>query len=158
MSEKTEQMFIPDALWQIVKNFLFTPPTCLLCKTEKQKVRNLTDKVLNKSGTDIVMKGMLTSRGQHLCKCVRKSDGTATFSYACTRHYALNTAMKIALAQKEMFYRAREVVTHHKVGTKELRTNICANLTKQDLMRLLCSKRSKDEIGKEVLTLCKIEL
>ena len=150
MSDKTEQMFIPDALWELVKNFLFTPPTCLLCKTEKPKVRNFTNKVLNKSG--------LTSRGQHLCKCVRKSDGTATFSYACTRHYALNTAMKITLAQKEMFYRAREVVTHHKVGTKELRTHISTNLTKQDLMRLLCSKRSKDEIGKEVLTLCKIDL
>lgn len=158
MSNKTELMFIPDALWQMVKDFLFTPPTCLLCKTEKQKVRNLTHSVLNKYGTEIMMKGILTNPGQHLCKCVRKSDGTATFSYACTRHYALNTAMKIALAQKEMFYKAREVVTHHKVGTKELRTHISTNLTKNDLMRLLCSKRSKDEIGKEVLTLCKIGL
>jgi|694.fasta_scaffold97654_3 hypothetical protein len=158
MTDKTEQMFIPDALWQIVKNFLFSPPMCLLCKTEKQKVRNLTDKVLNKSGSDIIMKGMLTSWGLHLCKGVRKSDGTMTFSYVCNRHYALNNQMKIKLAQKEMFNRAREVVTHHKVGTKELRTNICNHLTKQDLMRLLCSKRSKTDVGKEVLTLCKIEL
>ena len=137
MSNKTELMFIPDVLWQIIKDFLFTPPICLLCKTEKPKIRNL---------------------GQHLCKCVRKSDGTATFSYACTRHYALNTAMKMTLAQKEMFYKAREIVNHSKVGTKELRTLISTNMTKNDLMRLLCSKRSKDEIGKEVVTLCKIGL
>lgn len=158
MTNKTEQMFIPDALWSMVKCFLFTPPTCLLCNTEKQKVRNLTNKVLNKSGSDIIMKGMLTSQGTFLCKGVRKPDGTMTFSYVCNRHYALNNQMKIKLAQKEMFYRAREVATHANIGTKELRTHISNHLTKQDLMRLLCSKRSKNEIGKEVLTLCKIEL
>ena len=158
MSEKTEQMFIPDALWQIVKNFLFTPPTCLLCAARKQKVCNLTTNVLNQSGTETMMKGLRTNLGQYLCKCVCNPDGTMTFYYVCNRHYALNTAWKMALAQKEMFYRAREVVTHHKVGTKELRTHISTNLTKQDLMRLLCSKRSKDEIGKEVLLLCKIGL
>jgi len=143
-------MFIPDALWQIVKTFLFTRPMCLLCKTEKTKVCSFTNKVLNKSG--------LTNRGQHLCRCVRNSSGSFTFYYACHGHYALNTSMKLTLARKEMFHRAREVATPGKVGTKELRTNICVHLTKQDLMRLLCSKRSKGEIGKEVLTLCKIEL
>ena len=158
MSDKNELMFFPDELWKTVKNFLFTPPTCLLCKTEKQKVRNLADNVLNKSGSDIMMKGMLTSQGTFLCKGVRKPDGTMTFSYVCNRHYALNNQMKIKLAQKEMFYRAREVATHANIGTKELRTHISNHLTKQDLMRLLCSKRSKMEIGKEVLTLCKIGL
>ena len=150
-------MFIPDALWQIVKNFLFTAPTCLLCAAQQQKVGNFTNKVLK----DIItMKGgMFTSqRGEHLCKCVRKSDGSFTFYYACRGHYALNTSMKRTLARKEMFHRAREVVTHGKVGTKELRTHISIYLTNQDLMRLLCSKRSKMDVGKEVLTLCKIGL
>lgn len=148
MPDKTERVYFPDALWNIVKCFLFTPPRCLLCTTLRQKSRH--DKNWDKC--------MLQSRGEHLCKCLRKSDGTLTFYYVCTRHYALNNPMKIKLAQKEMFYRAREVVTHDKVDTKELRTNISANLTKQDLMRLLCSKRSKEDVGKEVLRLCKIGL
>lgn len=154
MSVKREQMFIPDALWQIVKDFLFTQPTCLLCNTQKQKVRNLTSNVLDKSCSDTMMKGI--NLGKHLCKCVRKSDGTVTFSYVCTKHYALNNSWKIKLAQNEMFYRAREVITHDKVGTKELRTHISVHLTKEDLMRLLCSKRSNQDVGKEVLSLCKI--
>jgi hypothetical protein len=158
MSDKTEEMYLPDTLWKIVKAFLFTHPTCLLCTTQKQKVRNLTDKVLNKSGSEIMMKGMLTSLGTHLCKCVRNPNGSLRFSYVCNRHYALNTAMKITLARKDMFYKARDVITHANIGTKELRTHISDHLTKQDLMRLLCSKRSKTEVGKEVLTLCKIRL
>ena len=158
MSTKKEEMFIPDALWQIVRDFLFAPPKCLLCETKEQKGLNLTDRVLDKSGSEIMMKGMLTSLGQHLCKCVRNSNGSLTFSYVCNRHYALNTAMKITLARKEMFYKAREIITHAKVGTKELRTQISVSLTKRDLMRLLCSKRNKTDVGKEVLTLCKIEL
>jgi len=148
MSDKTERVYFPDALWNIVKCFLFTPPWCLLCATPNQKSRH--DKNWEK--------GMLQSRGKHLCRCVCKSDGTLTFSYVCTRHYALNNPMKIKLAQKEMFYRARELVTHHKVSTRELRTNISTNLSQKDLMRLLCSSRSKEDVGKEVLTLCKIKL
>ena len=148
MSGKTEQVYFPDALWSIVKCFLFTLPVCILCATQKPKSRH-----------DNVQSGsMLTNRGKYLCRCVRDSDGSLTFSYACTRHYALNNPMKIKLAQKEMFYRARELVTHYKVSTKELRTNISTNLTKEDLMRLLCSRRSKEDVGKEVLRLCKMEL
>lgn len=149
MSDKTEQMYFPDALWSMVKAFLFTRPICLLCETAKTR-RTAMGRT--------AMGWMVHSEGHLLCKCVRNSNGSFTFSYVCHRHYALNSPMKLSLARKEMFYKAREIVFHHQIGTKELRTHISRHLTKQDLMRLLCSKRSNDEIGKEVLTLCKIGL
>jgi len=143
MTDKTEQVFIPDVLWKMVKDFLFTPPTCFLCKTVKTP-----------RGT---MGWMIQNQGEFLCKCLRNSNGSFTFHYTCHRHFALNSPMKLTLARKEMFYRVREVVTFDKVGTKNLRVQIAKHLTKKDLMRMLCSKRSKRDIGKEVLTLCKID-
>jgi len=143
MPVKKEEFFFPDFLWKVVKDFLFTRPGCLLCGTLKKK----------RGGSEMPTQ----SQGFFLCKCVRNpTDSTFKFSYACTRHYALNTAMKISLAQKEMFYRAREVVTCANIGTKDLRTRISASLTKNDLMRLLCSKRNKVSVGEEVLKLCQI--
>jgi hypothetical protein len=143
MSDKTEQVFIPDALWKIVKDFLFTPPPWLLCKIAKTPRGTLGRTIQNP--------------GEFLCKCVCNSNGSFTFHYACRRHFALNSPMKLTLARKEMFYRAREVVPLDRVGTKNLRIQIAKHLTKKDLMRMLCSKRNKHEIGEEVLTLCKID-
>lgn len=140
MSDKTDQMFIPDSLWRMVKDFLFTKPNCFLCEHTKTR-----------------RGAIIHNEGEFLCKCVRNSSGSSTFSYVCRRHYALNSPMKLTLARKELFYRAREVIPLDRIGTKNLRFQIANHLTKPDMMRMLCSKRSKLDVGKEVLTLCKID-